>query len=77
MRTQVHWSSDSCCRAVCRGGIGRAGMIAACVLLALDLASDADQAITQVRARRDPDAVQTSRQREYVSRFYKHLHSNE
>jgi hypothetical protein len=46
-------------------------MIAACVLLALNVVDSPGQAIAEVRARRGPEAVQTSRQRDYVSSFHK------
>lgn len=50
----------------CRGGIGRAGMIAACVLLKLGKALDAADAISQVRSLRSFRAVQTTRQEDFV-----------
>lgn len=48
----------------CRGGIGRAGMIAACVLVELGTAPR--EAIAQVRRARDPRAVETREQERFV-----------
>lgn len=50
----------------CRQGVGRAGMIAACVLLRLGCAANASNAIQHVRKQRHKCAVQTSRQEEFV-----------
>jgi len=53
----------------CRGGVGRAGMMAACSLLLLGEADTAEKAIALVRRRRCKQAVETRRQEEFVS-FY-------
>jgi predicted protein tyrosine phosphatase len=50
----------------CRQGVGRAGMIAACVLLRLGSATDATSAIQHVRRHRHKQAVQTARQEQFV-----------
>lgn len=50
----------------CMQGVGRAGMIAACVLLHLGCAANATCAIQTVRKKRHKRAVQTSRQEEFV-----------
>lgn len=50
----------------CRQGIGRAGMIAACVLLHLGCATSPHAAIEHVRQQRHKLAVQTSRQEQFV-----------
>ena len=51
----------------CRGGVGRAGTIAACVLV--DQGLTADAAIAAVRAARDARAVETAEQTEFVRRY--------
>ena len=55
----------------CRGGVGRAGMLAACVLLRVSAASCATDAVALVRQRRCRRAVETSRQNDFV-RAYSH-----
>lgn len=51
----------------CRGGVGRAGTIAACVLV--DQGLSADAAIAAVRAARDARAVETAEQAAFVRRY--------
>lgn len=53
----------------CRGGIGRAGMISACLLVSLGLANTAAEAIATVRKKRSAQAVQTERQSEFVKTY--------
>ena len=53
----------------CKGGIGRAGLVASCVLLALGRQSRARDAIGEVRRRRCKTAVETSRQEDWVVRY--------
>jgi len=43
----------------CRGGVGRAGTISACLLLKLGLVGSAKQAITSVRQKRDKRCVES------------------
>lgn len=50
----------------CRQGVGRAGMIAACVLLRLGCVACPQQAIDHVRSHRHKCAVQTARQEQFV-----------
>ena len=50
----------------CRQGVGRAGMIAACVLLRLGCAACPAHAIEHIRAHRHKLAVQTARQEQFV-----------
>lgn len=50
----------------CRGGLGRAGTLAACLLVRMGL--DADEAIAKVRLAR-PGAVETGTQVEFVRRY--------
>ncbi len=51
----------------CLGGLGRTGTIAACMLVARGLGADA--AILAVRTARDPRAVETGTQEEFVRAF--------
>jgi len=68
---------DLCCRLRagecvllhCRGGVGRAGLVAACMLLRLGLAADSDAAIAEVRRRRCRTAVETCRQEHFVRQY--------
>jgi protein-tyrosine phosphatase len=59
----------------CRGGLGRTGMVAACVLVALGDHS-ADEAIVAVRAARR-GTVQTRGQEDFVRRFEETLRERE
>ena len=60
----------------CRGGVGRAGMLAACVLLRVSATPRAADAVALVRQRRCRRAVETSRQRDFVSAFSRwHKHA--
>ncbi len=59
----------------CRGGLGRTGTVAACVLVTLEDYS-ADEAIGSVRSARR-GAVQTAEQEEFVRRFEANLHRRE
>jgi protein-tyrosine phosphatase len=59
----------------CRGGLGRTGTVAACVLVALGRHT-AEEAIKAVRkARRG--TIQTREQEEFVRRFEETLHERE
>lgn len=51
----------------CMGGLGRSGMIAACVLRALGLS--ADDAIARIREARGPRAIETTLQEAFVSEY--------
>ena len=55
----------------CRGGIGRAGTVASCVLLKLGLTKDHKNTITTVRKLRDPKAVESQKQEDYIRAFSK------
>lgn len=59
----------------CRGGLGRTGTVAACVLVALG-GHSADEAIDAVRAARE-GTVQTRDQGEFVRRFEEALQEGE
>ena len=51
----------------CMGGLGRSGLLAACLLV--DGGLSADAAIREVREARDPRAVETQVQEEFVARY--------
>lgn len=53
----------------CRAGVGRAGLMAACVLLRLGQAGSAAQAIRAIRARRCSHAIETRRQEDFVRAY--------
>jgi len=53
----------------CRGGLGRAGMISARLLV--ELGADAEQAIVDIRRVRSPDAIETVAQEDWVRRGQK------
>ena len=57
----------------CRGGVGRAGMIAACYLLKEKRQSTVKAAVEEVRRKRDPRSVETSRQMDMVKQFREFL----
>ena len=58
----------------CRGGLGRTGTVAACVLIALHRYS-ANEAIAAVRAARK-GTVQTSEQEDFVRLFAETVRAN-
>ncbi|KAL6765944.1 protein-tyrosine phosphatase-like protein [Haematococcus lacustris] len=53
----------------CRGGMGRAGLIAACVMLRLGCVADAKEAIKLVRERRCAAAIESKRQEDFVAGY--------
>lgn len=53
----------------CNGGIGRAGTIAACVLLELGKKKTAEDAISDVREKRGSRAVEVLRQEHFVEEY--------
>ncbi|XP_075700276.1 cyclin-dependent kinase inhibitor 3 isoform X2 [Rhinoderma darwinii] len=53
----------------CYGGLGRSGLIAACLLLRLDDKITPEEAINLVRGARGPAAVQTIKQYNFVNEF--------
>ena len=54
----------------CRGGIGRAGTIACCLLLKLHISSSPNQAISLVRSRRDNRCVESRKQEDFIKRYF-------
>eukprot|EP00754_Rhynchopus_humris_P019915 Rhum_TRINITY_DN14668_c8_g1::Rhum_TRINITY_DN14668_c8_g1_i1::g.109303::m.109303 len=57
----------------CRGGVGRAGLLACCVILRLGEVRSADEAIAVVRSRRDPRAVESQIQVNFVKKYSAYL----
>lgn len=57
----------------CRGGLGRAGLVAACVLLRLERFQNATEAIADVRRKRSPRAVETRAQERFIDEYARHL----
>ncbi|MFC4636885.1 cyclin-dependent kinase inhibitor 3 family protein [Deinococcus hohokamensis] len=51
----------------CRGGLGRAGLVAACLLVQMGL--DPDASIRLVRHTRSPHAIETAEQEAFVQHF--------
>ncbi|KNC97959.1 uncharacterized protein SPPG_06947 [Spizellomyces punctatus DAOM BR117] len=54
----------------CRGGVGRAGVLACCYLLRNAYIRTPLRAITYVRARRSRKAIETVRQEEFVAGYF-------
>ncbi|KAJ3070406.1 hypothetical protein HDU98_006590, partial [Podochytrium sp. JEL0797] len=57
----------------CRGGVGRAGLIACCLLLEKRFVNSATRAIQVVRIRRSLKAIETMRQEDFISLYEKFL----
>lgn len=57
----------------CRGGVGRAGLVAACALLHMGLADTAGSAIEEVRRRRCRRAVESLSQEKFVHKYAERL----
>jgi len=53
----------------CRGGIGRAGLLAACVLLATGSEKTSQEAILKVRKIRDKRCVESRKQEEFIKKY--------
>ncbi|KAJ1327188.1 hypothetical protein BSLG_010530 [Batrachochytrium salamandrivorans] len=59
----------------CRGGIGRAGLVACCYMLYKGYCDTAEDAITYIRRRRSHKAIETEEQESYIEYFRQMLHS--
>ncbi|KAL1922795.1 uncharacterized protein VTP21DRAFT_9171 [Calcarisporiella thermophila] len=57
----------------CRGGIGRAGLVACCFLLKEGYCSLPEHAIETVRIRRSPKAIETMQQVDYIVKFAQYI----
>ncbi|KAJ3081603.1 hypothetical protein HK102_002240 [Quaeritorhiza haematococci] len=60
----------------CRGGVGRAGLVACCYLLRQQYLSTADRSIHYVRMRRSPKAIETRRQEDFIREYWQWLVKN-
>mmetsp|Transcript_2605 Transcript_2605/g.6225 ORF Transcript_2605/g.6225 Transcript_2605/m.6225 type:complete len:128 (-) Transcript_2605:63-446(-) len=59
----------------CRGGVGRAGMVGACLLLKEGLVQNAKDAIAYVRKKRCKSAVESRSQEQFIAKFATSLSS--
>lgn len=57
----------------CRGGVGRAGLMAACLALRLGVVTSSAAAVSWIRKRRSKTAVETSKQEAFVDHYAVHL----
>ena len=57
----------------CRGGIGRAGLVAACALLKLEQATGPRVAIHMVRIARDRRCVESRKQEDFIALYYREV----
>lgn len=54
----------------CRGGIGRAGTIASCLLLKLHITPSPNSSISTVRKKRDPRCVESRKQEDFIHEYF-------
>ncbi|KAJ3305668.1 hypothetical protein HDU76_004974, partial [Blyttiomyces sp. JEL0837] len=54
----------------CRGGVGRAGLIACCFLIRRRYVVSAERAVQFVRLRRSLKAIETARQEDFVTQYF-------
>ncbi|KAI8853418.1 protein-tyrosine phosphatase-like protein [Chytridium lagenaria] len=54
----------------CRGGIGRAGLVACCYLIRRGYVVSAERAIQFVRVRRSPKAIETQVQEDFIQQYF-------
>ena len=55
----------------CRGGIGRAGTVASCLLIKAKLCRGSKSAISTVRTLRDPKCVESRKQEDFIDKYNK------
>jgi len=55
----------------CRGGIGRAGTVASCLLMKAKICRGPKNAISTVRALRDPKCVESRKQEDFIDKYSK------
>ncbi|CAH1765440.1 18125_t:CDS:2 [Entrophospora sp. SA101] len=60
----------------CRGGVGRAGLVACCWLLKTQFCLDADRAIQLVRMRRSSKAIETLQQVDFIVQYSNYVKWN-
>lgn len=68
-----HLSSGKNVLCHCRGGIGRAGLVACCWLLFRKVCTTPANAIKLVRLRRSPKAIETVEQEMFIAGYYQYL----
>ncbi|KAJ3000619.1 hypothetical protein HDV02_004304 [Globomyces sp. JEL0801] len=56
----------------CRGGIGRAGLLACCFLIRKQYCKTADSAIRLIRQRRSPKAIETIDQERFIHDYFEY-----
>lgn len=54
----------------CRGGVGRAGLVACCVLATLCEFANPKKVIEHVRRRRDKRCVESRKQEDFVAKYF-------
>lgn len=59
----------------CRGGMGRAGLVACCWLLRYEYVRDAEEAISLVRRRRSIRAIETEEQENFIAEYAEYVES--
>lgn len=57
----------------CRGGVGRAGLVACCWLIKQGYCLDAERSIRFARMRRSPKTIETIQQAEFVNQYCKYV----
>lgn len=60
----------------CRGGIGRAGLVACCYLIKIGAVTSFENAIRFVRTRRSPKAIETKKQEDYIEEYWNKHHKS-
>jgi protein-tyrosine phosphatase len=60
----------------CRGGIGRAGLVACSWLLSNNYCTSAQEAIAFVRKRRSPKAIETKEQEQFLEHYTEWLNND-
>ncbi|CAG8539165.1 4340_t:CDS:2 [Paraglomus brasilianum] len=68
-KMDTHIQQNERVLAHCRGGVGRAGLVACCWLLKRGYCYDANKAIRLVRMRRSPKAIETLMQEDFIRKY--------
>ena len=53
----------------CYGGLGRTGVVAACLLLSVDESMSPAEAVNRLRDIRGPRAIQSAKQQDFVHQY--------
>ncbi|OZJ05883.1 hypothetical protein BZG36_00910 [Bifiguratus adelaidae] len=72
-RLMKRQDSEMSVLAHCRGGVGRAGLVACCWLLKKGYFSAPDAAVRYVRSRRSPNAIETMKQIDFIVQYAAYL----